>query len=749
MRRFALALPLILLAAQGALGQTDQESPNPAPHFEVQPAAASIVVDGQLDDAAWENATRIPLLYEWLPGDNISPPVETTFLITFDSDNLYVGVDAQDPEPGKIRAHFTNRDDIQTFSKNDSVTIIIDTFNDQRQAYEFRVNPVGAQMDGVFDEVQGGNEDFSWDAVWDSAAQITQQGYAVEMAIPLQQLRFPHSTDHQTWGVSMGRDYPRSLRHRMSSHRRDRDISCLLCQMNKVTGFEQLESGHNLEINPTVTLTRTDARESFPDGKFVKQEEDAQPGLDLRWGITSDATLRAALNPDFSQVESDVAQLAVNEQFALFFPEQRPFFLEAADFFETPLQAVFTRTIVDPDWGGKLTGKAHGNTYGLFVAHDEVNSLLIPSNQGTASSLLDGTVDTGVARYRRDVLKDSAVGLLYTGREGDAYHNRVAGVDGYFRLSKADDLRVQYLRSDTLYPEHVGNQFDQPSDAFQGDALTVQYNHLSRNWFGVVEYHDLDPMFRADSGFIPRVDYRTHTLFFGRQLWGDQDNWYTDWVIGGFYSHTDDYSGQSTDQTTSVLTRIRGPLQSSLQVTLQFNQQYFGGVFYDELNRLFFDVRVQPSGSFALIVLGLFGDTIDFTNNQRADLVELKPMIDFKLGRSITGTLNHTYRALNVAGGDLVDANLTELRLYYHFSVRSFIRTIFQYSHIKRDPEQFLEPVDRTSEDLATQLLFSYQLNSRTVLYTGYQDQRLGSDQINLTQNDRTYYVKLGYALLY
>ena len=142
---------------------------------------------------------------------------------------------------------------------------------------------------------------------------------------------------------------------------------------------------------------------------------EAEAGISVRWGITPNISLNAAINPDFSQVEADFAQLDVNERFALAFPEKRPFFLEGADFFTTPLNAVFTRTVSDPRYGLKLTGKEGDNSFGAFLTEDSVNNILIPGRETSRSVFLDDTVRDSVLRYRRDIGSTSSLGVLYAG----------------------------------------------------------------------------------------------------------------------------------------------------------------------------------------------------------------------------------------------------------------------------------------------------------------------------------------------
>ena len=216
----------------------------------------------------------------------------------------------------------------------------------------------------------------------------------------------------------------------MSANMRDRDQTCLLCQVNKIKGFQNIEPGWNFELDPTLTMARTDVRPDFPSGSLVPDSEDIEPGITARWNITPNTSLNSTINPDFSQVEADAAQLAINERFALFFPEKRPFFLEGVDFFSTPLNAVFTRTVVNPKWGAKVTGKEGKNAYGVFLTRDRVNNLVLPSNQGSSSAFLNQEVTGSVFRYRRDIGNASTLGVIYTGPEGDGYNNRVGGVDG-------------------------------------------------------------------------------------------------------------------------------------------------------------------------------------------------------------------------------------------------------------------------------------------------------------------------------
>ncbi|HEX7180293.1 MAG TPA: DUF5916 domain-containing protein [Thermoanaerobaculia bacterium] len=733
-------------AAEGAPGRGGR------PPLQIGRAASKISVDGVLDELAWQSAAKLELRYETRPAENAPPPVRTESFFTYDSDHFYVAFRAHDPNPSEIRAHLSDRD---TAFSDDFVGIVLDTFNDERRGFEFFVNPLGVQMDLFQDDV-GGNEDASWDAIWNSAGKINGSGYEVEIAIPWSSLRFPRTEGGQTWGFDALRFYPRSQRHRISSHPLDRNITCYLCQASKMTGFSGVTPGRNMEITPTVTSNRTDAREDDTlDRPLREGEVETEPGLTAKWGITPNLTLNAAFNPDFSQVEADAAQLDVNTQFALFFEEKRPFFLEGADFFRTPLNVVFTRNVADPDWGVKLTGKQGKSAVGLFVAQDGRTNLLLPgSNASEVASFPMETTDA-VLRYRRDLGSSSAVGVLFTGREGEGYFNRLAGLDGLYRINDSNHVRAQLLRSQTEYPvgraDNDGDgedDFDLPAGTLEDDALWLSYDHISRDWNGYARYEDVGRDFRADMGFLPQVDYNF-------LLAGLRRNWYGKrWhrmSFGGDWDRREDQSGQLLEEEVEVSADFQGPLQSFLLVGAGQRERFFNGVTFDETFAHAFgeaDFTGSLYGSLSLYA----GDEIDFVNTQAGELIEIEPAVRLDLGRHLRMRLSHTFQQLDVEGGNLFTANLTQLTNVYQLNVRTFVRAILQYTSVERTPGLYIaldpEDVAPESERLFTQLLFSYKLNPQTVFFLGYSDISLANQRLDLTRANRTFFLKIGYAWL-
>ncbi|HEX6201017.1 MAG TPA: sugar-binding protein, partial [Thermoanaerobaculia bacterium] len=686
----------------------DAEEPAPGPqlpdpgilHFEIERATSEIEIDGVLDEAAWAEALVVPLPYEWFPGDNVPPPVETEALVTYDSHYLYVGFRAHDPEPEAIRAHLMDRDNVRLFVQNDHVGFNVDPFNDERRAFQFRVNPFGVQVDAVFSEIDQ-LEDFSWDAIWASRGRITADGYVVEVAVPLEQLRFPRTEEVQTWGFEAFRSWPRSTRVRISSKFTDRDKDCTLCQENKVTGFSGIRPGLNLELDPTLTMTRTDAREGFPGGELESGDEDVEPGIFGRWGVTPNVSVSGTINPDFSQVEADAAQLEVNTRFALFFPEKRPFFLEGADFYTTPIQAVFTRTVADPKWGAKVTGKEGSSAVGAFVARDRQTNLLIPSNQGSRFVFLDDEVTSTVLRYRRDVGQRSTLGVLYTGRDGSSYGNDVYGLDGLLRINTSNAVRFQYLTTDTEYPVAGGLAGAELS----GDGFQLQYDYLTRGWVANATYTDLDEDFRADLGFVPRVDTRTARGHLLRRIWSDSgDDWYDRLTFGAIGTRVEDQEGVKTDEVVELFGSYEGAYQTFAELGVVAGEELFLDTLYS-VDRLRGFFQMKPSGDLGFALAFETGDAIDFTNDQQADLDELQGQVELRMGRHVNMRLDHIRQTLDVDAGELFTVDLSQLLFVYQFNVRTFVRAILQYQQLDRNPGLFRVPVAAEEEDLFTQLL--------------------------------------------
>src|SRR5437773_1661590 len=727
-------------------------------------AASAIRVDGVLDDPAWSSALKLSLAYETYPGDNLPATLRTECLVVHDEHDLYLAFRAFDPDPGAIRAYLADRDNLP--GDEDQVQFVLDTFNDQRRAYVFAASPLGVQWDAIASEVGGTglSYDSSWDAIWSVRGRIDRDGYTLEFAVPFASLRFPRGGGQQTWGLHVTRSQPRSVVRQLSLRPIDRSNNCFLCQEAKIAGFEGVRTGLNLELDPTLTATRSDERAAFPDGPMLNGPVGGDLGITTRLTPAPDLTLSAALNPDFSQVEADTAQLKINTRFALYYPEKRPLFLEGADFFQTRLSTIYTRTVADPSWGAKLVGKGGPDALGVVVARDRITNLILPANQESRSTTLFRSSTSSVVRYRRDVGTSSTLGTLLTDREGSGYSNRVLGVDGMIRLSERDTLDAQALASRTEYPAAVAGAFVQPDGSFRGTAVNFGYRHESKEWNWGVSGSDLGRNLRVDTGFIPRVDTRSAGANVERVVWGDPAGAFIRTSFGASLYRTEDHTGRLTDESRSLFFRWDGPRQSALSLDLNRAREFFAGTTYDLAGESV-SLSFTPRGDLSLDLSGDFGDEVDYDNCRPGRIVRLVPGVSFKAGRHLRVRLDETYETLGVEGGRLFRASLAQTRIAWQLNVRAAARAIVQYTDIRREPDLYLTspcpdlvppgspppvvaPPERIERTLFTQLLYSYRVNPQTALYLGYSEDRLGDTGTPLTQRDRTFFVKVGYAFL-
>lgn len=719
------------------------------PVYQTAPLTGTIRVDGRLDESAYSAPPTFELAYETRPAENQPAPVRTEVWITYDSSNLYAAFRAHDPDPRQIRARYSDRDNA---FNDDSVGLALDTFNDQRRAFEFFVNPLGVQMDLTQNEMTG-NEDSSWDAIWDSAGRITETGYEVEMRIPFSSLRFPSGGGAMTWGIDAVRSWPRSQQHRLGLNPQQRGNNCYLCQAASLTGIAGVSPARSIELNPTVTASQSGVRDDFPDGAIETADPNVEAGLTGQWGITPNFTFSGTVNPDFSQVEADAAQLAVNTQFALFFTEKRPFFLEGADLFETRFNAIYSRNIADPEWGVKLTGKAGKNALGAIITQDRRTNFLIPAAEESRLRSLESENLSTILRYRRDLYgspNGSATGgFFFTSREGDGFHNRMLGGDILFRWRGTKAFRLELLGSSTQYPASVAASAQQSTSEITGHGLRAVYQHTSRDWMYYFAYRDVAKDFRADLGFVPRADFREKGIAVERAWYPATSAW-KHMRVGVEAADLDDQSGDRLEQRANFYAWAQGPRQSFVRadVFARHDQRYRGELFDTSRVVLYGEFAAHPD--VFLTAQATSGRQIDFANVRQGEQLRFDPGVRWNVGRHLRLNLTHAYEALDVEGGRLFTADLTELRATYQVNNRTFVRWIGQHLDVDRDPTLYDDyeenPLDPRSRDFFNQLLFSYKLNPLTVLFLGYSDIHLGNQEIDLTQQSRTLFLKVGYA---
>jgi hypothetical protein len=732
-----LALPARAVeVVTGEKSGQDQEKIHHIPQLD-----RGIKVDGVLDDEAWQKALKLELRYETWPGENTPAQVKTEVFIYHSKTHFYLGVRAHDPEPAAIRATYTDRDNLWN---EDFIAITMDTFNDPRRRFSFFSNALGMQAD-LIETIDGGV--ISWDSIWDSAGRISDSGYIVEIAIPFSSLRFQRTKEDQVWRFDVVRMYPRDVKHYFTLFTRSRNNPCYMCQADKMIGFKGVKPGKNLEFDPSITTLFTQERESFLSGKFVKKESKLEPGITAQWGFTPNLTLSAAINPDFSNVETDAAQLDINTQFALYYPEQRPFFMENASIFQTPFPVVYTRSLADPDWGIKLTGKEGRHTLGFYSVQDKLTNLLLPGSTGTGFAFLDRKSIGSVLRYSLDVGKRSVVGLMLSDREGTDYYNRMAGIDGAIWFSPTDKVQFQFMHAQTRYPDEVVTQYNQPSGKFSGNAALVNYSHTSRNLEFFTGFQQIDPEFRADLGFITQAGYRNYSGGFNYSWIHNPGYWYTLFKVGPSFTYETDAQDNLIFKSFQFTTVYNGPAQSDVTLVGTLGKRFFMGEIFDT-NNVSLVVNMFPTSALQLAFEGVVGDEVDFDNARQGRHILLNPALKYKFGRHFSMTLNHIFERFTIDAGRLYTANVSNLRLVYQFSRRAFLRVLLRYIDYRYHSELYLYPQDPEFKHLVSQVLFSYKVNPRTVLFLGYSDDYYGFYQVPLTQNNRTLFLKIGYALV-
>lgn len=427
-------------------------------------------------------------------GEAVSQPTQA--YLGYDDKNLYAIFICEDREPEKVRARLSRREDIWD---DDTVELMLDTFYDHRRAYAFFSNPLGVQGDGIWTE--GQDWDFSFDTVFDTQARRTSQGFVVRMAIPFRSLRFA-SSDPQTWGILLNRDIKRNNESSFWPQYSSR-IAGRLNQEAEASGLENISPGRNLQLIPYGifrSFREPDLRDPFHP-TYSQSAAHGQVGLDGKVVLKDKFVLDATVNPDFSQIESDDPQVTVNQRFEVLFPEKRPFFLENASYFNTPINLLFTRRIADPKWGVRLTGKDGPWAVGALVADDSSPGERVPLNDPLAGQ----KAHFAIARVNRDIGSQSTIGLMYTDREMGRYYNRVGGMDGHFKLNSHWTADAQYVLSSTY---DLTDSTTNTGEYLAGPAAEVLLQRQGLGFNYLADYSDRSDGFRTLTGFDPQPDIR-------------------------------------------------------------------------------------------------------------------------------------------------------------------------------------------------------------------------------------------------
>jgi Domain of unknown function (DUF5916) len=449
-------------------------------------------IEDFLDHTARQAELVITGFRQFDPGDGTPASEPTWAYLSYDQKNLYV-VFVCKSDPAAVRAHLARREEV---AEDDVVGIALDTFHDRRRAYHFQSNPLGVQSDSIITE--GQDEDFNFDTLWYSRGRLTPDGYIVWMAIPFKSLRFPDRPG-QSWGVAVSRTIVRRGETSYWPYI-TRQQQGFVQQFATLDGLEDISPGHNAQVIPYGLFAAARVLDQQPPA--FRHEQDQRGGLDSKFIFHDALTLDVTINPDFSQVESDDPQVTIDQRFRVFFPEKRPFFIENAGFFQTPINLFFSRDIADPQYGARLTGKLGRWTLGGLVIDDRAEGESFPR----ASPYFGDRAGIGVVRVQREFASQSSVGLLATSLDFGPFSNRVFGFDTRLKLTPHWVLAAQAVESYTHNLD--GSQKS-------GPAYLAQLSFTGRHFSYTGDYSDISPNFESDLGFVPRVDVRQTDQFAG------------------------------------------------------------------------------------------------------------------------------------------------------------------------------------------------------------------------------------------
>ena len=752
---------LVALACLVAAPAAHAAAPQPGPPLTITRVTAPITIDGDLSDPGWKGVTPITQWFETRVGDSVEPQVKNVGWLAYDDKFLYAAFEFDDPNPKLIRAPLGDHDQIS--GTTDYAGIIVDSRNDGKTAQMFLANANGLQYDALSSDVSG--EDSSPDWFWDTAGKITATGWTLEIRVPFSSLRYSRAAA-PTWGILLYRNYPREQHYQFFSARLPRDVSCFICNSSKMTGLENLPQGSHMVIAPYATTQKTAARPAMPGGgtaplgtPLENGPTEATSGVDVKWSPLSGVALDGTINPDFSQIEADAAQIVANERFALFYPEKRTFFLEGVDLFSTPFQAVYTRTITNPDAGARATGKGGSTAFTALWANDAGGGqAIIPGPEGSSFADQDFRSNVGITRARRDFGQSfvSALGTLRTYEDGG--HNWVAGPDAQWRPNPRNTFTGQALWSDSktpnrpdLNPDGSGTPWEWDGRHLEDHALLTNYQYGSTHYDFFTQAQELGRDFRADNGFIPQVGFRE---YYAQTGWTErsQKRFFTRIRVFAQSFMDEEIDGTTLQKNAQVGVGADGRWSSFTRLELNWDKIRAGDKLIPRF-RPRLEIDASPSRAFGnLQFIGYFFDEIDFDNARAGTGTNLSFSGTWRPDDHTNLTFTGSTRWLDVddpvlGSGRLFTASLGRVRGTYMFSSRCFVRLIGQYLETRRDPSLYTFTVDPKSAGLSLSGLFAYKLNWQTVFYAGYGgDNAYSNTTAELEKNHQQVFLKVSYA---
>jgi hypothetical protein len=669
-------------------------------HPRIEPARAATppAIDGLLDDAAWQApplALSDWLTYNPLNGEKI--PQHTEVRVAYDDRYLYFAFHCVDPEPNKVKTTISRRDNMWG---DDWVGLSLDSVGNGQSSYDMFVNPSGVQGDILTTASAGENSAPDW--VWESAGRRTDQGYDVELRLPLTSIRFKSGTD-----VKMGILFWRRVsRLGMSTSWPEVPAGRSFLERHATLVLHDLKRPLTLEIAPSGTYSRREVRDT-PQG-FGPADSEPDAGLSVKYGVTSWATLEGTINPDFSQVESDAFQVEVNQRFPLFFSEKRPFFMEGMGSLELAgvggdavmRTAVHTRRIVDPFWGVKTTGTAGRMGFGILAAGDQA-----PGRQvlGEAPNpFLDQRKDFYVARGQYSLGRSSYVGGILTDTEFATGHNRVAGADVSVRWGR-QSASTTLLTTSTRTPDG--------REGKNGQGGQVFYSFETKPFVFLAQAEHYDRGFQMDTAFLNQVGITQGWAFVAPSFYPDAKKypWFKRFVPFAFARYGRDRVQDGTPWIVVPGFRMHFTRQGFLRIDTIFGEEPWVGRTF-RVSETRFMAEAQITGwlyFFARTTFGrsIFYDPTDpYLGRQRTHTADVTLQPSARLSQKVSYNRVEFDRDSN--GERVFTVDVINTRTTFQIDRRFSVRGIVQY--------------DSSRRRILTDLLGSWEPVPGTVAYAGY-----------------------------
>lgn len=655
-----------------------------------------IKINGLLDEEVWKNPPIKEKFFTYIPSYGEPMARETEVWMAYNNEFLYFAFKCYDPKPETIKTSLSPRDKI---TRDDWVAVVLDSVGNKQTSYEFYVNPNGIQMDALNSSVSGW--DLAPDFVWHSAGKITAQGYQVEIAIPLESIRFKSGKDVQMRFLLL-----RNITRLGESGTWPKTEPGQTDYNFMVTAvYKDLKPRLKLELLPNFTYSRDKLRSQT--GKEWAGDSDTNIGAAIKYGITSQITAEATINPDFSQVESDAFQVQVNRRYPVFYDEKRPFFMEGLGILDFGLvndgmvtSAVHTRNIVDPSWATKVTGSAGKMSFGLLAANDQ--SLGQPWQNGTNPNL-GKDVFWGIARGKYTLNSDNSLGLLYSGRHFAGAQNNVAGVDLQYRFFKNARLSLSYLASQTRH--------SQDGETLNGSGINAMLEYSTRKLRTWAAYERYDENFEMYSAFINRTNFSRGIFYvmpdFRMKI--KKAPWFRNIQPYFYISKLHDYGTGMDDTFQTLGVNLYFMLRGWLILEYRNEKEAWLGELYKQ-KYLFAWGRLQMFNWLFIITSYRSGDKIYYgpgdpfmgSGDKFKLLLSIQPNIKFNLGvEYIKETLDHKKEKRRVYSVDILNLQGT-----YHFNKHFFLRGTLRYNDFQ--------------EKLLGDFLASFTLIPGTVAQLGY-----------------------------